>query len=343
MRDRPGPGRTGATSSSSSAAPGRRAPGDREPAPSAFWRTSKALVRGLAVATSPLRPWPEFLIIGTKRGGTTSLYRYLELHPAVLPLVPSSRYLPLQDNIKGVRFFDTGFSHGPRWYRSHFPTSAARRLAGRPLGVAPITGEATPYYLFHPRAAERAAAVVGHAKVIVLLRDPVERAHSHYAERRANGTEPLSFEAALEAEPGRLAGERERMDRDPTYTSFAHQHQSYVAQSRYADSLARWKEHFPPEQLLVLCSEEFYADPEHELERVHAFLGLPHQRPPDLSPRNAIVRETMSDPVRRHLDSVFADDVRELERVAGRTFPWSPSGRPVSANHPSGTNGAGTP
>jgi hypothetical protein len=284
------------------------------------------------VATSPVRPWPEFLIIGTKRGGTTSLYRYLELHPAVLPLVPSSRYLPLQDNIKGVKFFDTGYQHGPRWYRSHFPSTVARRLAGRPLGVAPITGEATPYYLFHPRAAERAAAVVGHAKVIVLLRDPVERAHSHWAERCRNGTEPLGFEAALEAEAGRLAGECERMDRDPTYASFAHQHQSYVAQSRYAESLARWKEHFPQDQLLVLCSEELYADPERELERVHAFLGLPHQRPPDLSARNAIVRESMPDPVRRHLESGFAADVQELEQVAGRTFPWSPSGRRVPAN-----------
>jgi hypothetical protein len=300
-------------------------------------------VRGLAVATSPVRPWPEFLIIGTKRGGTTSLYRYLELHPAVLPLVPSSRYLPLQDNIKGVRFFDTSYHLGPRWYRSHFPSTVARRLAGRPLGVGPITGEATPYYLFHPRAAERAAAVVGHAKVIVLLRDPVERTHSHYAERCQNGTEPLSFEAALEAEAGRLAGERERMDREPSYASFAHQHQSYVAQSRYADSLARWKEHFPPEQLLVLCSEELYADPERELERVHAFLGLPHQRPPDLSPRNAIEREAMSPAVRRDLESLFADDVRELERVAGRVFPWSPSGRPVPADRVAATDRTGAP
>jgi hypothetical protein len=295
------------------------------------------------VATSPLRPWPEFLIIGAKRGGTTSLYRYLELHPAVLPLVPSSRYLPLQDNIKGVKFFDTGYHHGPRWYRSHFPSTVARRLAGRPLGVAPITGEAAPYYLFHPRAAERAAAVVGHAKVIVLLRDPVDRAHSHWAERCRNGTEPLSFEAALEAEPGRLAGERERMDRDPAYTSFAHEHQSYVAQSRYADSLARWKEHFPPDQLLVLCSEELYADPGRELERVHAFLGLPHQRPPDLSARNAIEREPMAAPLRRQLESLFADDVRDVERLAGRTFPWSPSGRPLAANGLAAADGTGGP
>jgi hypothetical protein len=210
----------------------------------------------------------------------------------------------------------------------------ARRLAERPLDVAPITGEATPYYLFHPRAAERAATVVGHAKVVVLLRDPVVRTHSHHAERCRNGTEPLDFEAALEAEAGRLAGERERMDRDPRYNSFAHQHQSYVAQSRYAASLARWKEHFPREQLLVLCSEELYADPERELRRVHTFLGLPHERPPDLSPRNAVERAEMAPSLRRQLQSVFADDLRELERVAGRTFPWSPSGEARSSSPP---------
>jgi hypothetical protein len=281
------------------------------------------LVRSAAVSTAPLRPVPDFLVIGTKRGGTTSLYRYLEEHPAVLPLVPSSRYLPLKTNIKGVRYFDTGYHHGAWWYRSHFPTAPRRRLAERVLGTAPITGEASPYYLFHPCAAERAAQLVGHAKILVLLRNPVERTYSHYAEQRRNGIEPLSFVDAVAAEPARLGGERERMEADPRYASFAHQHQSYVAQSRYADSLARWLEHYPREQVCVLCSEDFYAAPERELARVHAFLGLPAHRPADLVPHNAAPRAPLPEDLRRRLGESFADDVQRLERLTGRSFPWS--------------------
>jgi hypothetical protein len=272
--------------------------------------------------TAPLRPWPDFLIIGTKRGGTTSLYRYLEAHPAVLSLVPSARYLPMQSNSKGVRYFDTSYHRSRWWYRAHFPTTPARALARRHLGMPPVVGEASPYYLFHPLAAERAAAVVGNARIIVLLRDPVERTYSHYAEQRRIGAERLSFEEALLAEPERLAGEVERMERDARYRSHAHQHQSYLAQSRYADSLRRWLERFPADRVLVLCSEEFFAEPEHELGRVHAFLGLSHQAPPDTRPWNAMRRAPMRAHVRRRLEAELADDVRDVERLIGRSLPW---------------------
>jgi hypothetical protein len=275
------------------------------------------------MSTAFVRPLPDFLIIGTKRGGTTSLYRYLEAHPAVLPLVPSARHLPLRDNMKGVRYFDTGYHHSRSWYRSHFPTAATRALAARETEVAPITGEASPYYLFHPTAAERAADVVADAKVIVLLRDPVERAYSHHAEQCRGGAEGLSFEEAVRAEPVRLAGEAERIRRDPRYRSHAHQHQSYVAQSRYAESLARWQAHFPAERMLVVCSEELFASPERELHRVQTFLGLPHHCPPDLEPRNSAARAPMAADVRRTLEAALWDDVRQLERQVGRAFPWA--------------------
>jgi hypothetical protein len=274
------------------------------------------------MSTAVVRPLPDFLIIGAKRGGTTSLYRYLEAHPAVLPLVPSARHLPLRDNMKGVRYFDTGYHHSRSWYRSHFPTAATRALAGRETGVAPVTGEASPYYLFHPTAAERAATVVAAAKVIVLLRDPVERAYSHHAEQCRSGAEELSFEEAVRAEPVRLAGEADRIRRDPRYRSHAHQHQSYVAQSRYAESLARWQAHFPPERLLVVCSEELFASPERELHRVQTFLGLPDHCPQDLEARNHAARAPMATDVRRTLEAALWDDVRQLERQVGRAFPW---------------------
>src|SRR5947209_1159841 len=140
------------------------------------------------------RALPDFLIIGAQKAGTTSLYRYLAAHPDI---VASTR--------KEVHFFDINFWRGEWWYRSLFPLR--RRLQRRPpLRNRPaITGEASPYYLFHPFAPERAAQLLPDAKLIVLLRDPVERAWSHYRHEVANGRETMTFPDALAAEPARLA------------------------------------------------------------------------------------------------------------------------------------------
>src|SRR4051794_33056344 len=170
---------------------------------------ARAAVRAAGMATAGARPLPDFLIIGAKRSGTTSLHNWLLAHPDVLPLFPSARRLPLRADIKGVHFFDAAPERSVRWYRSHFPTAVGRAVASRRSGGARVlAGEATPYSLHPPRAAARAAAVVPDARLIVLLRDPVERAWSHWKEQRRRGFEPLdTFEAAIDAEPGRLAGE----------------------------------------------------------------------------------------------------------------------------------------
>ena len=150
---------------------------------------------------------PDFLLVGAKRGGTTSLWRYLSEHPDVLPLFPGP------EKLKGMYYFDEKYRTGDRWYRSHFPTRGRARRSTR--GIRTVVGEATPYYLYHPLAPVRAHAVVPDAHILVVLRDPVERAYSHYKERCANDTEPLSFADAIAAEPDRLAA-RSRPDRRPS-------------------------------------------------------------------------------------------------------------------------------
>jgi hypothetical protein len=291
-------------------------------------RVGRATVRALGMAAARWRPGPDFLVIGAKRAGTTFLFRQLESHPAVLPLFPSSRVLPLRENSKGVHYFDTAYGRGATWYRSHFATTARRRLVRRATGEEPVSGEASPYYLFHPHAAARVASALPDARLVVLLRDPVERAYSHFSEQRRNGIEPLGFVEALDAEPSRLAGEEERMEDDPSYVSFAHEHQGYAAQSRYADALARWLSLFPRERICLLCSEELYARPEEQLDVVVTFLGLRPRRLPLDGARNAAPRTPLPPDLRRDLAARFADDVHRLEQLTGRTFPWSSTADP---------------
>jgi len=181
---------------------------------------AKRAMRVYGQATAGLRAGPDFVIIGSKRGGTTSLYNYLLQHPSVQPLFPG------RQRIKGVHYFDSQFARGPRWYRSHFPLQARGRHLARPWLRQAVAGEASPYYLFHPLAAERLARQVPDVRVIVLLRDPVERAYSHYKERVRNGGESLTFDEAIAAEPGRLLGEAERITREPGYLSPEHENHS---------------------------------------------------------------------------------------------------------------------
>ncbi|MDR7382458.1 sulfotransferase domain-containing protein [Promicromonospora iranensis] len=291
--------------------------------------TGRAVIRGYGMLTAPLRRGPDFLLIGAKRGGSTSLYFALLEHPQVMPLFPSARLLPKDNHTKGVHYFDSHYSKGDVWYRSHFPATARR--GGK------VVGEGSPYYLFHPLAAERAGRDAPEAKILLVLRDPIERAFSHYRERRRQNAEELdTFEGALAAEDERLGGEHERIVTEPGYTSYAHEQQSYRAQGEYAPHLRRWMNHFAPEQFHVLAAEDFYADPQHTCDGVAEFLGLrPATLPPSVAkPWNAAPSSKLAEATRQSLATHYAPFNAELEGLLGRQLPWT---RPGLAEHVSAT------
>ena len=270
---------------------------------------------GWHMLSASRRPLPEFLIIGAQRSGTTSLYRYLLEHPQVMPAIPS----------KGVHYFDKHADRSLRWYRAHFPTEAARRQREREFGAPIVTGEGSPYYLFHPHGPARAAAAVPGARVIAMLRNPVERAYSHYRQEYARGFEDAdSFERALELEPARLAGERERMLADPAYDSRAMQHHAYVTRGEYVDQLMAWRERFPAERTLVICYERFFADPKAGYSEVLRFLGLPEPAsPPQFKAYNARPSAGMGEETRARLEAHYAEPNRRLEEYLGMGMGWA--------------------
>ncbi|WP_242885815.1 sulfotransferase domain-containing protein [Actinomadura litoris] len=278
----------------------------------------RSVIRGYGMGTAALRPGPDFLLIGAKRGGSTSMYYTLLEHPRVMPLFPNARLLPKSNHTKGVHYFDSHYDKGSAWYRSHFPASARR--SGK------VVGEGSPYYLFHPLAAERAGRDVPEARILLVLRDPIERAFSHYRERRRQNAEDLpSFEEALAAENDRLKGEEARIVSEPGYLSYAHEQQSYRAQGEYAPHLRRWMEHFPAEQIHVVAAEEFYADPQTAVDGVARFLGLdPAPLPPSaVKVWNAAPSQELSPHTRQQLAEHYAPFNADLEELLGRTFPWT--------------------
>ncbi|MEC9048609.1 MAG: sulfotransferase domain-containing protein [Planctomycetota bacterium] len=264
--------------------------------------------------TAGVRPLPDFLILGAQKAGTTSLHRYIELHPSVL-----------KPRVKEVHFFDVQWWRGLRYYRGYFPTSLARAAARLRRGGPTITGEASPYYLAHPQVPARVRETLPKAPLIVLLRDPVERAYSHYLHNLRLGAEDCAtFEEAVEAEPQRLEGEVERMLGDDRYESFAHRHHSYLLRGCYAAQLRAWFELFPREQFLVLDNAELGRDPAGVYARVLDFLGLPQWQPPHFEHHNTGGKSAPLEPaMQRRLAQHYERHNQELYELLGRDFGWT--------------------
>jgi len=255
--------------------------------------------------TASRRRLPDFLIIGGQRCGTTSLYRYLITHPAVAGSYPG----------KGVHYFDSHPERSLAWYRAHFPVDR---------GTGPVTGEGSPYYIFHPLVARRVATALPDVRVIAMLRDPVERAYSHYQQEYARGFEDCkTFEEAVDREPERLAGEHDRLVADPTYASYAHRHHSYLARGEYLGQLVEWHRHLPRDQVLVVHAERFFADPQSVMADVHGFLGLERVPVADARAHNARAYSGMLPATRERLIRHFEEPNRWLYEYLGSDLGWS--------------------
>ncbi|MDQ7904989.1 sulfotransferase [Phytohabitans sp. ZYX-F-186] len=261
----------------------------RRPAVDALRRAVRS---ARAWATTP-GALPDFLVVGGQRCGTTSLHSYLAAHPQVRAATG-----------KELQFFSLHYGRGERWYRGHFP----------PAAPGLVCFEASPLYLFHPQAPSRAAATLPDGRYVALLRDPVERAWSHYLHTRSYGHEPLDFAAALAAEQERSA------------TPDGWRRYSYAARGRYAEQLERWFRQVPRDRMLVLRSEDLYADPAAVYAQVLAFLGLAPFTPPEFAVHTRRVdRDGPPPEVARELRAHFAPHNDRLADLLGWPRTW-PSG-----------------
>ena len=257
---------------------------------------------------------PDFLILGAMKAGTTSLYRYLAAHPD----------FARRRRKEEVHFFDKRWARGAAWYASFFPSRVDRWLAAL-RGRRVFSGETSPYYLFHPRVPARVEAVLPRARLVALLRDPVARAWSHHQHNVRKGYEALGFEDALAREPERLRGEDERLLADASRFSLAHRRFSYFARGIYADQIERWLG-VGRDRLLVLRSEDFFADPAAAVSRVTDFLGLPARDPAsyvrEFTPHNPGRYAALDATTEARLRDAYAPHNERLAALLGPEFAW---------------------
>ncbi len=237
---------------------------------------------------------PDFIIMGVGKCGTTSLYKYLSQHPQVL-----------SPHNKELNFFNYNFARGIDWYLAHFPAIADCQ------GF--ITGEASPSYFAAPHADERIFQSFPQVKLIVLLRNPVERLVSHYHHLVREGFEKNSLEVALNLEIKTIE--------QATEAQLTH-HMGYLGVGMYIYKLKRWLSLFPQQQLLILKSEDFYQNTPLTMLQVGNFLNLAHETLPDYPKYNSGSYRKIDDNLRQQLSRFFQPHNQKLENFLNRKFNW---------------------
>jgi hypothetical protein len=241
----------------------------------------------------------DFVVAGAQRAGTTSLDLYLREHPGVA--MPWTR--------KELHFFDgeRHFRDEPVDYHAYHSNFTARK-------PGQLRGEATPSYMYWKPAPARMARYNPALKIIVVLRNPITRAHSHWNKEWRRGRETLPYIEALRAEPERARAALPLQIR----------REAYVDRGFYSQQLRHLWQHFPADQTLVLQSVALQADPAATLGRIARFLGLGPF--PPLAPRMANKRQyehPMQPDEWAYLAGIYADEIRELEQLLGwDCSPW---------------------
>lgn len=243
---------------------------------------------------------PNFIIIGAQKSGTTSLENYIVQHPQVIPAIK-----------KETHFWYRDFEKGINWYLAHFPPI--------PKSQNFITGEATPNYLENYQSAERIYNVFPEVKLLVILRNPVDRAFSQYNHWLRLNWDDRSFETAINSELEILSKNPEKPQGDKNYWQ---QTGNYIGRGIYVEFIKKWLAVFPREQILILKGENLYQKPVETMKEVFEFLGLPEHQLPEYRKLNPGHYSPINDEMRQKLSEYFQPYNQRLEKYLGIEFNW---------------------
>ncbi len=258
--------------------------------------------RGIAGITASSRVLPDFIIIGTVRSGSTSLYYNICEHPSVL----SADY-------DEIGFFDSNFHLGIEWYRSMFPTKKEMENVKKETGFA-ITGEDTPFYFWKKEAAERIYDMNQNSKILSIFRNPVDRAYSNYNISVIAKTENLTFEDAIDEEIDFLSKHsfRESVDR----------RRSYLAKGIYEEQIKIWMEIFSKKQIHLLSTEDMSNNPQNTLQDIFKFLDIPQYEIKKPQKQKANTYEKMKSQTRDRLLDFYKEHNEKFFKIIEKKFEW---------------------
>ena len=258
--------------------------------------------RGIAGITASNRALPNFIIIGTVRSGTTSLYYNICEHPSVLPAAYDE-----------IGFFDSNFHLGIDWYRSMFPTEKKMEEIKNDTGFA-ITGEDTPFYFWKKEAVDRIFQALPDVKIIAIFRNPVDRAYSNYNLGIRENTEKLTFEETIEEEI--------RFLENHTFRDAVDSRRSYLSKGMYKNQIKLWFDVFPRKQIHVLSTEDMQQKPKQELLKIFRFLGIPEYTIKNQQKQKVAKYEEMDVETRKKLLDFYKPYNEDFFQIIQQRFNW---------------------
>jgi len=264
--------------------------------------------RNLAYVTSSIRVLPNFIIVGAVRCGTTSLYYDICEHSSVLPAAYDE-----------IGFFDSNYDLGINWYKSMFPTKFTRKKIESKTGLC-ITGEDTPFYFWDKKSIDRIKKEIPKIKLIILLRNPIDRAYSNYQLGVRSGSESLSFEDAIKKEI-ELLEKNDDIENDDIEKFL--RPRSYIAKGLYYNQIKNWFKIFSKDQIIVLTTENLARNPHKTLEKVFNFLGLPNEQIENIQKRKVVNYQKMNNNTRQFLKKLYLPHNTKLFEFLEMKFDWN--------------------
>ena len=263
-----------------------------------------SLKRAYRIMTNQLRVLPDFVVIGSTKSGTTSLHYYLIQHPGII-------------SERNVHFFEYMQTNSIEWYRAYFPTKAYKNF--KKLTV----GEQTATYLFHPLIPKRIHTTIPNAKLIVVLRNPVDRAYSNYTHQVREGIEKRTFEEAIKSELKRIEICKNNSEYKINNDDFSnHVIFSYLRHGIYVDFIKAWMEFFTKEQFLILPTYDLNNNRAKFLKQVFDYLNVQNFEIKDVERQNVGEYKKLDKSMRKFLVNYYRPHNERLFKLLEKNFDW---------------------
>ena len=260
--------------------------------------------------TSSMRVLPDCIVTGVGRGGTTSMFKYLNQHSCIT----KSAY-------DEIGFFDDNYHLGLNWYRSMFPTKFHKEKIIKKYGKF-LTYDVTPWYIRRPWNVKRIHDILPKIKLIAILRNPVDRTYSHYHFARLNHNMTESFDEIIEDDMNNIS---KFCQSNKKLTDFYFENlvqNSYLARGFYAEQLEKWFEIFEKNQFLIISSEDLAKKTQSTLDVVFKFLDVKPEKINDLKKVNVAKYPPMSMSTRKKLLEYFQESNEKLYNLINCRFEW---------------------
>jgi len=267
--------------------------------------------RAFQMATSSIRTLPNFIIIGSSKSGTWAIHNYLLQHPDV------------DYSARNIHFFEYAYSNKISWYKSHFPTKLYKSLVESIHKRKCLMSEHTSTYLHHPLIPQRVKDGIPDVKLIVSLRNPIDRAYSNYHMFVRIGTEKRTFEDAVFSELKRIEIIKENDNfqiKNPNFSNCVEF--NYLRHGTYVDKLENWLKFFRREQFCIVENKDLSKNPQQVLDKIFEFLNVPHFKLRQEERWNVGKYKKMKESTRKTLEDFFKPYNERLYKLLGQNFSW---------------------